>query len=116
MTSSPDRVRVPVAAPLRDEVAPPAPDDQAQTPSASTSTNRRNTPTDTGASRLTDDRLDIRQTRPGLTKENPMSPGIIGLYWLAASFATATLWHLAARGLRRRPRPTRTCYCGTCDR
>jgi hypothetical protein len=46
-----------------------------------------------------------------------LSPGIIGLYWLAASFAAATAWTLAARHFKRAAhRTTARCYCGTCTR
>lgn len=43
-----------------------------------------------------------------------MSPGIIGTYWLLASFGVTALWigacHLARRSARA------ACPCGTCER
>lgn len=46
-----------------------------------------------------------------------LSPGIIGTYWLLASFAATTAWTLTARHIKRTAhRATARCYCGTCDR
>lgn len=45
-----------------------------------------------------------------------ISPSIIGLYWLAASFTAATLWTFTARRLKRAGhRAAARCYCGTCS-
>lgn len=44
-----------------------------------------------------------------------MSPGIIAMYWLLASFATATAWSLIVRHIKRAGhRTTARCHCGTC--
>lgn len=40
-----------------------------------------------------------------------ISPGIIGLYWLAASIATAALWSLTANAVKA---AARRC-CGRCS-
>jgi hypothetical protein len=64
--------------------------------------------------------LTHRKARPRLREtETPvnLSPGLIGLYWLAASFAIATAWaYVVPRVKRAAHNATARCHCGTCDR